>query len=128
MSIPVIKVAKTSKDDKAAFLKAGISMDESTKRLTYKYLELSDTKAWIPFVEAVNEAVRELGNRFEAIKNPECRQNVMAAVDSMAAAMLKVADSVTLQADACRAASNLPFAAKKVTVATSEEIEESEEV
>jgi hypothetical protein len=129
MGITLIdRQAKTRKADKAAFLAAGITEEMAKAKLSYKFLPLDETKAYGVFKTAIEQACADLAEALLPVgdKKPAVGEILQEAVSTLAPRLLAITSSVGLQADAVRKLSKLPFAPKKVSVASTEEADEED--
>ena len=129
MGITLIdRQAKTSKADKAAFLAAGITEEQAKAKLSYKFLPLGETKAFGVFKTAIEQACADLAEALLPVgeKKPAVGLVLHEAVSTLANRLLTVTASVSLQADAVRKLSKLPFAEKATKAASTEEENEED--
>lgn len=119
----VERQAKTSKADKANFLAAGITEEQAKAKLSYKFLPLEDTKAYAAFASKIEAACADFAEALLPVgdKKPAVGEMLQEAISTLAPRLLAVTTSVTLQADAVRKLSKLPFAPKAVKVASADE-------
>ena len=124
MGITLIeRQAKTSKADKASFLAAGITEEQAKAKLSYKFLPLSETKAYAAFASRIEAACADFAEALLPVgdKKPAVGEMLQEAISTLAPRLLGVTTSVTLQADAVRKLSKLPFAPKTAKVVGTEE-------
>jgi hypothetical protein len=124
MGITLIeRQAKTSKADKASFLAAGITEEQAKAKLSYKFLPLSETKAYAVFASRIEAACADFAEALLPVgdKKPAVGEMLQEAISTLAPRLLAVTTSVTLQADSVRKLSKLPFAPKAVKVVGTEE-------
>jgi len=129
MGITLIdRQAKTSKADKAAFLAAGITEEQAKAKLSYKFLPLHETKAYGVFKSAIEQACADLAEALLPVgeKKPAVGEMLQEAVSTLSNRLLTVTASVSLQADAVRKLSKLPFAEKATKAASTEEENEED--
>ena len=129
MGITLIdRQAKTSKADKAAFLAAGITEEQAKAKLSYKFLPLGETKAFGVFKTAIEQACADLAEALLPVgeKKPAVGEMLQEAVSTLSNRLLMVTASVSLQADAVRKLSKLPFAEKATKAASTEEENEED--
>lgn len=117
----ITKIAKTGKADKAEFAKAGLTEKQVAEKLTYKFLRLSETKAFASFKSEIESAVINLADKCANIPDADLNRNIGEALSTLANRLLEVADSVTVQADAARKLSGLNFAEKVTTAKPDDE-------
>jgi len=116
------RVAKSSKADKALWASKGITLESAKDKLTYSYVDLSETKLVEEIGAALDQIVEHAKGKVSKLP-AELAPNLVAAMEVFGRKARALFTSVTIQADAARQLSGLEFA-DRGAASTEEEAEE----
>lgn len=118
------RVAKSSKADKALWASKGITLESAKEKLSYSFVDLSETKLVQEVNAAIEQIVAHAKSKVSNLLPAELAPNLVAAMDVFGSKAKAIFTGVTIQAEAARSLSGLEFAPR----AAAEVGEETEEV
>lgn len=118
------RVAKSSKADKALWAGKGITLEQAKEKLTYSFVDLSETKLAGEVAAGIDQLVEHCKDKVGKLPS-DLSGNLVTAMDSFGAKAKALFLSVTIQADAARVNSGLEFA-PRTTGPADEEVESVE--